>query len=115
MMLYFQNSSGFQNLAAAADEIEKLERLIEDIKLLLRTGAPSADQLEAAPLLAGWIPVEQSCLAFVGKVDAHPLLPGNRTIVTSPVEIMGDGLGWIRTHSRFYRLGECFGPPKDEH
>lgn len=108
MMLLFEED-GFKDAAAVWREIESLEALAHDLRRMLRGGAPTPDEIEAAPLISAWIAVDREVPALVGKVGDHPVLPGPRTVTTSELAVWGVGKGWVRTSSRFYKLGEAFG------
>src|SRR3546814_1227542 len=86
-------------------EIVRLESLIADLKHIALGVAPNDEDLEAAPSLDGYTLAvrERPCLA--GFAEGHPIL-GSRTIVTSELWAIAPDLGWARTHSRFYRLGQ---------
>lgn len=108
-MLLF-DKGGFADAGAAWREVENLEALAHDIRRMLRGEGPSAGELEAAPMISNWLAVDREVLALVGKVGDHPILRGQRTVTTSEVSVWGVGKEWVRTSSRFYRLGQAFGP-----
>jgi hypothetical protein len=84
----------------------KLHRLADDIELLRERGQPSAGDLRAAPFLDQWTAVATLLgLRLTGIVSGHPLL-GDRRVVTSALWIADPKAQWVRTLSRYYRLGE---------
>ena len=88
-----------RRLRALADDCERLE-----------LGRPvSPILLQKAPLLEEWITaVTPLGVQLIGHVTGHPLR-GDRAVATSPVWFADPDGNWIRTLSRFYRLG----PPAD--
>jgi hypothetical protein len=88
-----------RRLRALADDCERLE-----------LGRPvSPILLQRAPLLKEWIAaVTPLGVQLVGYVTGHPM-HGDRAVATSPVWFADPDGNWIRTLSRFYRLG----PPAD--
>jgi hypothetical protein len=84
-----------RRLRALADDCERLE-----------LGRPVSPILLAkAPLLEDWVPmVTPLGIQLAGHVTGHPLR-GDRAIATSPVWFADPDDTWVRTLSRFYRLG----------
>ena len=65
--------------------------------------------LQTAPLLDDWVPAMTPVgLQLIGQASGHPL-HGDRMVMTSPLWFADPDGGWVRTLSRFYRLG----PPAD--
>lgn len=110
-MLWF-NKTGLADPPAAWAEIEKLEALAHDLRRMLRGNGPSSGELDAAPLISSWLAVDREVPALIGKVGNHPILHGPRTVQTSEVVVWDVHKGWVRTSSRYYKLGEVFGPKK---
>lgn len=113
MLLFSRN--GFLDPALAAAEIERLEELTRDLRRLLAGQKPTAMELHLAPEINSWLNADFGSAALAGRVTTHPLLPGKRAIVTSPIAVSAEDLGWVRTSSRYYRLGQKFGFDKDKH
>lgn len=89
-----------------ADLPAKLHRLADDIALLREREQPYAEDLRAAPRLDKWTVVMTPLgLRLTGTVIGHPLL-GNRPIMTSSIWVADPEARWVRTLSRYYRLGE---------
>jgi hypothetical protein len=66
---------------------------------------PADAKLASAPLLVDWRCVLTPVgLRLAGFVAGHPLL-GNRAAMTSQVWVASADGRWIRTLSRYYRLG----------
>jgi hypothetical protein len=85
--------------------IATLKALTRDIQRIRAGAAPTAADLEAAPVLHGWAPAVRGSTCLVGSVHAHPLLGARRAIFTSEVYAIDELRGWARTYSRFYVLG----------
>jgi hypothetical protein len=82
-----------RRLRALADDCERLE--------LGHTVSPVL--LQKAPLLEDWAPaVRPEGLRLIGYATSHPLL--------SPVWFADPDGTWVRTLSRFYRLGSPIDP-----
>lgn len=87
-----------------AREIECLEALARDLKILSRLGRPPSHVLDHAPILDGFTVSSREALCLKGTVTGHPkMLSG--PIVTSPLQVLAPKGGWCRTQTRFYRLG----------
>lgn len=87
-----------------ADEIERLERLLADLKRIQHLEFPTANELDAAPIIDYWAQATRAEPCLVGYVHGHPRLD-SRLAMTSGLWVMAKELGWARTLSRFYRLG----------
>jgi hypothetical protein len=82
-----------------------LRRLADDLDRLRAGTAPTAAELANAPLIVDWRCVLTPVgLSLAGFVAGHPLL-GNRTARTSQLWAADSGGRWVRTLSRYYRLG----------
>jgi hypothetical protein len=87
------------------DLAKKLRTLADDLERIRVGGAPVATDLSEAPLIVDWRPVISPLgLRLTGFVAGHPRL-GNTRAMTSQVWAAGPDGAWIRTLSRFYRLG----------
>jgi hypothetical protein len=79
--------------------IDRLRALADDAAHLQRTRSVSPSLLQTAPLLEYWVPVQRlQGVRLVGQVE-------DRMIITSPLWFADPDGTWIRTLSRFYRLG----------
>lgn len=82
-----------------AELIQRLCALADDAERLQQTPSVASPALETAPLLEYWVPAPRpEGLRLIGQV-------GDRMILTSPLWFADPGGNWIRTLSRFYRLG----------
>ena len=87
------------------DLVAKLRTLADDLERIHVGRAPVAADLAEAPLIVDWQPVISPLgLRLFGFVAGHPQL-GNTHAMTSQIWAAGADGAWIRTLSRFYRLG----------
>jgi hypothetical protein len=92
-----------------AGTIARLEALVSHLERVGSGEMPSIQELEAAPLLDPFAVSTRPLPCLVGGNGGHPVLRGP-LITTSEVWVMAPELGWARTYSRLYRLGEPFHP-----
>jgi hypothetical protein len=84
--------------------IDRLRALADDAAHLQRTRSVSPSLLLTAPLLEYWVPVQRpEGIRLVGQVE-------DRMIITSRLWFADPDGTWIRTLSRFYRLGPPVNP-----
>lgn len=84
---------------------ERLRSLAGDLERIRLGTGPRPDECAHAPLITYWRTVLSPLgLRLMGSVTDHPLL-GNRTAMTSQVWAADSDGRWIRTLTRFYRLG----------
>lgn len=79
----------------------------------IRTGwRPLPDDLRTAPILDYWIlhRLDSPLAWFEGIVSGHPEIADGHHAITSAVIALDLSLTWVRTVSRFYRLGLRLGP-----
>lgn len=89
-----------------AMETERVRSLLTDMDRILGGHRPETIANADAPILDQWNPINRPASCLVGLSTGHPKLPGtNREIVTSDVWLVSDDLTWVRTLSRWYRLG----------
>jgi len=87
-------------------EIERLLRLVNDLKAIRDSSGPAPSDLEDAPILGNWERGARPAACLFGSVCHHPTLTGmGRPIGTSDVWVLAPDQGWARTLSRWYRLG----------
>ncbi|MGO3933697.1 hypothetical protein NP284_35945 [Rhodopseudomonas pseudopalustris] len=82
----------------------KLRRLADDLDQLMHfSGSPG--ELRNAPVIDDWaVMVTPLGVQLMGFVTGHPRF-GNRPVVTSPLWAADPDGRWVRTTSRYYRLG----------
>tara|TARA_E500000318_G_scaffold81496_1_gene76760 strand:+ start:10374 stop:10718 length:345 start_codon:yes stop_codon:yes gene_type:complete len=85
-------------------EIERLERLLADLKRIRDGDLPSKAELTEAPLIDEYAVAERTFPVLQGYVHGHPAL-GTTWCRTTELWVIAPDLGWVRTLSRFYRLG----------
>lgn len=93
--------------ATLRDAIKQLElhkSLAKDIAAIISGTRPTRAELESAPLLQRYRFVPRSVPSAVGYGIGHPRLPDG-PVKTSQIFVLDPDLRWIRTLSRFYRLG----------
>lgn len=87
------------------DLASRLRLLADDCERLELKLAVSKLELAKAPLLEDWAPIVMpQGLRLVGYAIDH-LLVGERPVMTSPLCFADPQGMWVRTLSRFYRLG----------
>lgn len=77
----------------------------------IRAGAvPSEADLADAPMLTSWAvqPDTYGLVRLIGFVSGHPQLPDG-CVTTSVVLAADEQAGWVRTVSRYYKLGSRLG------
>ncbi|MCK1576836.1 DUF6634 family protein [Bradyrhizobium sp. 174] len=87
-------------LRALADDCEQLK---------LAQGVPPM-LLRRAPLLKNWVPaLTPGGVQLIGYTVGHPI-HGDRMVMTTPLWWADPDGTWVRSLSRFYRLGPPAGP-----
>jgi hypothetical protein len=83
-----------------------LRSLAVDMERIRNGSSPTAAELERAPTLDRWRAIVTPVgVRLTGRVLGHPRL-GDTTALISPLWAADDGDRWVRTLSRFYRLGK---------
>ncbi len=96
----------------APDLPPRLRMLADDCDRLKSGRKPSQRILENAPLMEDWTAVlTPEGVKMVGRVSGHPVL-GDRNVVTTTLWFADPAGTWVRSLSRFYRLGAP-GDPED--
>jgi hypothetical protein len=85
-------------------EIARLESLVSDLRHLADGNLPTPKNIADAPLIDGWVQATRPELCLVGQMHGHPVCRGPLSI-TSGLWVWAPEHGWVRTLSRFYRLG----------
>lgn len=78
-----------------------------DIGTLLKEAltAPAPEKLASSPIIDGWWIIKAGAfLRARGQLTAHPTID-DPFVTTSPIIGFDHGNGWMRTRSRYYRLG----------
>jgi hypothetical protein len=84
----------------------RLRSLAVDMERIRNGSSPTAAELERAPTLDRWrAMVTPVGVRLTGRVRGHPRL-GDTTALISPLWAADDEDRWVRTLSRFYRLGK---------
>ena len=92
------------------DLILRLYALADDAAHLQQRRSVSPALLRAAPLLKYWVPIRRpEGLRLIGQVRGHPLIKA-RMMMTSPLWFADPEGNWVRTLSRYYRLGPPANP-----
>jgi hypothetical protein len=86
-------------------EIERTAALLHDLRYLRDNRMPPANVLEWAPVIDAWSPAVRSVPCLAGHAYGHPKLSSHGRSVTSPLCVLSLELGFVRTVSRFWRLG----------
>jgi hypothetical protein len=83
-----------------------LRSLAVDMERIRNGSSPTAAELERAPTLDRWRAIVTPVgVRLTGRVRGHPRL-GDTTALISPLWAADDEDRWVRTLSRFYRLGK---------
>jgi hypothetical protein len=84
-----------RRLRALADDCDRLQLRCSISPILLRS----------APLLEDWLPaMTPEGVRLIGYASGHPI-HGDRMVMTTALWWAGRDGTWVRTLSRFYRLG----------
>jgi hypothetical protein len=87
------------------DLVHRLRALADDAARLQHSRSPSPALLKAAPLIEDFVIAQTPLgLQLIGHVSGHPRL-GDTMAATSPLWFADPNGTWVRTLSRFYRLG----------
>ncbi|MDA9479681.1 hypothetical protein XI03_35355 [Bradyrhizobium sp. CCBAU 65884] len=83
----------------------RLRRLADDCDRLELHRSVLPSTLKNAPLLENWLPsLTPEGLHLVGVASGHPI-HGDRIVMTTPLWWADPEGTWVRSLSRFYRLG----------
>lgn len=97
------------DLTFADARVRRTARLIHGLSADLRRIqlglAPGGDELAEAPVIENWLIGYRLEPAIVGTVRNHPDL-ADGPVTTSSLFILDPGMGFARTMSRFYVLGQ---------
>ena len=84
---------------------ERLQRARADVRRPLDGWRPDPDTLAEAPILTDWTLIEQGAAFLMGRLRGHPHIGAGHRGVTSILVAVDKNWFWVRTISRFYRLG----------
>lgn len=108
-MLIFGPKNNEQVVARLRSEAARFSAVATDLTALAeRRILTSSDALfpEEAPLIDMWQISSRPATCLIGASSGHPLLVGSRIVITtSDLVALSETLGWARTRSRWYRLG----------
>ncbi len=65
-------------------EIERLERLLADLKRIRSRAGPTAADLDGTPVIDGYRIARRDVLCLVGEVTGHPRLGNRKALPPSP-------------------------------
>lgn len=93
-------------------EVDRLDRLLKDLRRLQEYDIRAIDLSADAPLLMDYVATTRRIPCLEGTVYGHPILPDGRPIFTSELHayLEDDGQLYARTLNRWYRL-EVSGKP----
>ena len=85
--------------------IDRCDRLLSDLKAIREGAGPTEAELAAAPLIDQFSKVYEPVPCLTGFIHGHPGLPDGPGR-TSDLWVVAPEQGWVRTISRYYRLGQ---------
>jgi hypothetical protein len=104
--MFVMAEGGGLNANRVSQEIDRLLRLAEDLRVIRDRNGPTARDLSDAPVLNNWPREVRPVPCLVGYVSDHPRLPGTgRPVMTSDLWVLSEHQGWARALSRWYLLG----------
>jgi hypothetical protein len=103
-MIVIVNSQ--QSCAELEFEIERLRRLADDLDDIRHGRHPNRKTLEHGPAIEGWHLATRPTACLTGRVSGHPHVGEGGIVVTTDLWVIAPVLGYARTLSRFYSLGE---------
>lgn len=105
-MYAYNAKTGLQGSRHVHRDVERFRKLAYDLQRVGAGASPTPEELEAAPLIENWTFMARPAPVLIGRITGHPLLSNQSLLsVTSDVWIDGSPCGWVRTFSRYYRLG----------
>lgn len=87
------------------ENIVRLQNLIDDLKKLRDGKSPRSSVLDESPILNNWNITTRPALCLEGLFLGHPLIADRSYGITSEVYFIDPEKRYVRTLSRFYRLG----------
>jgi hypothetical protein len=95
-------------------EIERLRRLADDLDGIQHGRHPGRKVLSTAPRIEGWHLAVRPTACLTGCVFGHPWIKEGGIGITTDLWAIAPALGYARTLSRFYVLGERKDAPPHE-
>jgi hypothetical protein len=89
-----------------ADDVRKLRKLADDLERLSQGIVPTQAELAASPEVDIYWLDTRPVVCLRGDLFGHPRLSAPH-VTTTQVWAFAPELGWARTHSRWYRLGDA--------
>ncbi|WP_441277185.1 hypothetical protein AB7783_06865 [Tardiphaga sp. 172_B4_N1_3] len=96
-------------------EINLLRELLRDLERVRVGQHPGRRILDDAPVLENWEVTVRTEPCLKGIVHGHPRIQDRRMTITSQLWLLAPALGYARTLSRVYALGEPAVGPEDRH
>lgn len=87
-------------------EIARLKALVTDLERARNGQHPSRQVIAHAPFLHNWQLAHRQEPCLMGTVTGHPTIKNDRRAMTSGLWLLSPALGYARTISRFYALGQ---------
>lgn len=87
-------------------EIDRLRDLVDDLERICRGEHPGRRRLAEAPVIENWGMAHRLEFCLTGHVLGHPIIGDGKESITSPLWVFAPDLGYARTLSRLYALGE---------
>lgn len=85
--------------------IDRCDRLLADLKAIREGNGPTEAELAAAPLIDQFSKVYMPVPCLTGFIHGHPRI-ADGPARTSDLWVVAPDQGWVRTISRYYRLGQ---------
>lgn len=92
-------------------DIDRLRAIADDLELAHAGNHPSKRLISEAPVIEDWQIAYRKEVCLVGKVAGHPEIGNGRLTWTSGLWLLSRELGYARTLSRFYALGQPAATP----
>lgn len=93
-------------LTQIEDHLDRIRRLLVDVEALASGRHPTKALLASAPVIENWALASRPLPCLTGQFLGHPTIRSGRAGRTSDIWIHAPSLGYTRTLSRFYRLGD---------
>ncbi|MFE0014091.1 hypothetical protein ACFWXH_04540 [Mesorhizobium sp. NPDC059054] len=94
-------------------EVDRLRRLANDLERISKGNHPDKSMLSSAPCIEGWKIVVRPVPCLTGLFFGHPGIEEGDLGVTTEMMAFAPTLGYARTVTRFYKLGQPEGGSSD--